>query len=138
MWVVWPMVSDSLPPQQSASGGPASQRNSTPTASVRMSEGQELIHASRIIRHGSYCSIMGARWLSASQCRQLPRALDRVASGAPSSTASQEPLIYFCLYGFNLVSLALGEMYEGELLPRVHCWLVAEREYLCALFHCIF
>ena len=43
------MVSDSLLPLQSASGGPASQRNSTPTASVRMSEGQELIHASRII-----------------------------------------------------------------------------------------
>ena len=43
------MVSDSLPPLQSASGGPASQRNSTPTASVRMSEGPELIHACRII-----------------------------------------------------------------------------------------
>ena len=49
MWVVWPTVSDSLPPLQSASGGPASQWNSTPTASVRMSGGQELILASRVI-----------------------------------------------------------------------------------------
>ena len=48
VWVVWPTVSVSLPPLQFASGGPASQWNSTPTA-VRMSGGQELTHPSRII-----------------------------------------------------------------------------------------
>ena len=52
-----------------------------------------------------------------------------VASGAPSCTASQATLLYYCLYGFNLVSLALGEMYEGELLPRALCWLVADRNF---------
>ena len=60
------------------------------------------------------------------------RQLNRMPDGqelvrAPSCTESQETLIYFCLYGFNLASLALGEMYEGELLPRVLCWLVADR-----------
>ena len=30
------------------------------------------------------------------------------------------------LYGFDLVSLALGEMHAGELLPSALSWLVAD------------
>ena len=45
----------------------------------------------------------------------------------PYCSASPENLLYYCLYGFDLVSLALGEMNGGELLPRVVSWLFADR-----------
>ena len=45
----------------------------------------------------------------------------------PYASASLENLLYYCLYSFDLVSLALGEMNGGELLPCVLRWLFADR-----------
>ena len=123
VWVVWCLTHSLLysPPLEVCQSV-----DSTPTASVRMSGGQELIHASRIISDTELpldCECAVAEYLAMQTIVSCTRQGRFRGPFEHSESGTSDLLLPL---RFQPGQSGLGRMYEGELLPRVLRRLMGE------------